>query len=358
MSDDEDKSQKTEDPTQKKLEEAFKEGQIPFSREMLSFAILFIFVMMMIWMMPTMLRSLMTPLSVFIGQVHQIPGDPQKMGAFIGNEISTVAGVMLPFFALLMVIVLLVGGSQTKFGASVSRIQPKLSKISPIKGLERLFSLRTFVEFLKGIAKIVFVGAIAFVAAWPMIDSLPKLPYLSLPGVLDFIQTLLVNILIGAVIFMFFVSVVDYIYQRYDHIEQLRMSKREIKDEHKQQEGDPQVKQKLRQIRAERARGSMMTKMVDADVVITNPTHYAVALKYEMGEMRAPICMAKGLDHMAKRIRELADDNDIPIVENPPLARALYATIEVDEEIPTEHFKAVAEVISYVYKLKKKPLKY
>jgi flagellar biosynthetic protein FlhB len=153
---------------------------------------------------------------------------------------------------------------------------------------------------------------------------------------------------------MFFIAILDVLYQRFEHIKSLRMTKQEIKDEYKQQEGDPHIKQRLRQLRAERARNRMMAAIPTSDVVVTNPTHYAVALKYDNASMQAPKVVAKGIDYMALNIRRIAEENDITIVENPPLARALYAAVEIDREIPFEHYKAVAEVISYVYKLKGK----
>ena len=169
---------------------------------------------------------------------------------------------------------------------------------------------------------------------------------------LEEIQTLVVRLLIGAAAIMAVIAVADYIYQKYEHIKQLKMSRQEIRDEHKQSEGDPHVKARLRQIRHERARQRMMSAVPQADVVVTNPTHFAVALKYDTETMAAPVVVAKGVDNVAFRIREVADENDVPIVENPPLARALFGGVELDQQIPEEHYQAVAQIISYVYRLK------
>lgn len=195
------------------------------------------------------------------------------------------------------------------------------------------------------------MGVFAIYSDLPRLRILASYDPMEMLGFLSFLS---LKIMVGACCVMFIVAILDYVYQRFEFMKQMRMSKQEIKDEHKQQEGDPLVKSKLRQIRMERARQRMMANVPSADVVITNPTHFAVALKYDTGIMGAPICIAKGVDTVAFRIRELAEELDIPVVENPPLARALHASVDLDEEIPYEHYKAVAEVISYVYRLKGK----
>jgi flagellar biosynthetic protein FlhB len=169
---------------------------------------------------------------------------------------------------------------------------------------------------------------------------------------LDRIHMVIVMFLTGTIVVMAIIAAFDYIYQKYAFIQQMRMTKHEVKDENKQSEGDPLVKARIRQLRSERARQRMMAAVPDADVVVTNPTHYAVALNYNIEAMQAPILVAKGMDNIALRIREVADENDVPIVENAPLARALFAAVEIDEEIPMEHYQAVAEVIGYVMRLR------
>ena len=171
-------------------------------------------------------------------------------------------------------------------------------------------------------------------------------------GILEFIHKIVVLLIFTVVIAIFVLAVADYLYQRYTYLKKLRMTKQELKDEYKQVEGDPLVKSRIRQVRMERARHRMMENVPKADVVVVNPTHYAVAMEYKMEEMDAPVVVAKGVDFLALRIREIAEEHEIPIVENPPLARALFASVEVDQAIPPEHFKAVAEVIGYVMQLK------
>ena len=178
------------------------------------------------------------------------------------------------------------------------------------------------------------------------------MPSMGTTAILSFIHKIVLLLIFTVVIAVFVIAVADYVYQRYTHLKKLRMTKQEVKDEYKQMEGDPMVKSRIRQIRMERARHRMMENVPKADVVIVNPTHYAVALEYKMEQMDAPVVLAKGLDHLALRIREIAEENEIPVVENPPLARALFASVEIDQTIPPEHFKAGAEVIGYVMQLK------
>ena len=198
------------------------------------------------------------------------------------------------------------------------------------------------------------MAVVAYYAVAPYFPHIKQLPDISVAGTLSYLFVTSRRMLIGICIIMFFIAIFDYLYQRYEYLKSLRMSKQEVRDEYKQQEGDPQVKQRLRQIRMERARKRMMAAVPTADVIVTNPTHYSVALKYDQATMRAPKVVAKGLDNIAMRIREVAKEHDIPLYENPPLAQALYATVDIDREIPAEHYKAVAEVISYVYRIKGK----
>jgi flagellar biosynthesis protein FlhB len=208
------------------------------------------------------------------------------------------------------------------------------------------------VEFIKGVIKLAIVAWIAYYLMAPELDRAEQLMDMDVIDVLAEIYWLVIRLMIGVVAFMLVVAVADYVYQRFEYMKQLRMSRQEIRDEHKQSEGDPQVKARLRQIRMDRARRRMMAAVPTADVVVTNPTHFSVALRYDSETMAAPSVVAKGVDTVAFRIRELAKQHDVPIVENPPLARALFAGVEIDQQVPEAHFKAVAQVISYVYRLK------
>ena len=212
--------------------------------------------------------------------------------------------------------------------------------------------MKKVVESLKGIIKITVITFISILVIRPYLEKINLMPTMDTMAILSFIHKVVVLLIFTVLIAVLIIALADYAWQKYSHLKKLRMTKQEVKDEYKQMEGDPLVKSRIRQVRMERARHRMMDNVPKADVVIVNPTHYAVALEYKMETMDAPVVVAKGLDHLALRIRELAEENDIPIVENPPLARALFASVELDQAIPQEHFKAVAEVIGYVMQLK------
>jgi flagellar biosynthetic protein FlhB len=240
---------------------------------------------------------------------------------------------------------------QHKFVFSTEPITPKLSKVSPLGGFKRLFSKDSLINFVKGLIKLAIVSVVLVLILYPQRDKLDVMIQLDVAMLLPLVLELSLQLVAGVIAIMTIVAVADFFYQKHKWMEKQKMSIKEIKDEFKQQEGDPTVKAKLRQLRMERSRGRMMAAVPDASVVLTNPTHYSVALKYDEG-MGAPLCVAKGVDDVALRIREVATEADVPIVQNPALTRALYSTVEVDDEIPEEHYKAVAEVIGYIMKLK------
>jgi flagellar biosynthetic protein FlhB len=219
--------------------------------------------------------------------------------------------------------------------------------------MKRIFGREAFIQFLKGLLKIVIVGAVAATVLWNERDRLDGLARLEPVALMPAVLALCVKLLIGVLAIYAFLALGDAVYQRISWINRQRMSKRELKEEYKEQEGSPEIKARLRQIRAARVKKRMMKAVPEATVVVTNPTHYAIALKYEKG-MGAPICVAKGVDSLAMRIRAVATEHGVAIVENPPLARALHASVEIDDEIPVEHYKAVAEVIGYVLRLRRR----
>ena len=350
----EDQSQKTEEPTRKRLEDARKKGQIPFSREVNNFFLLFVFAVLLISFSPYLMGQVKDKLKLFIIRAEDFSMDNGATHRLIYDVLVELTLIMMIPLSMTVCAALLSGVLQTKFNVSMDRIKPKLEKISLLKGVKRMFSLRNFVEFLKGILKITIVGTIAFFAVEPYSEMMRMLPFYTMDNMLNFLLDMTRRILIGAVIIVFVIAILDYAYQNFEYIKNLRMSKQDIKDEYKQQEGDPQIKAKLRQIRMERAKGRMMAAVPEADVVITNPTHYAIALKYDSAAMQAPIVIAKGKDKVALRIREIAEEHRIPKFRNPIVARALFDSAELDQEIPTEHFGAVAKIIGYVYKMQGK----
>ncbi len=345
---DEDDASKTEDPTEKKLQDARGKGQVAQSQEIKSWAVLLGGTAGLVILAPYMATSIRKVSRVFIESPHAIAIDFDHLRKVMSDTIIDIGIILAPLF--LMLLVLAFASNVGQFGLiwSPSKIKPDFSKISLLKGVKRMFSSTTVVEFLKGLAKLTLVGVVSFGLALPLLADIELIAQMDFLYSLDRIHEIAIYLAAATVAVMTVIAGLDLIYQKMKHSKEMRMSKQEVKDEHKQSDGDPQVKARIRQIRAERAQQRMMDSVPNADVIITNPTHFSVALEYKMESMSAPKLVAKGVDHLAFRIREMAEDNDIPIVENPPLARALYASVEIDEEIPSEHFTAVAEVIGFV----------
>lgn len=351
-----DKSQKTEEPTARKLEEARKRGQVIQSREITNWLMLFTGTLIIGMASPGICRALMDRLKIFIEQAHALPTDPNGLKHVLVDLLVDVGGIMaLPMLALL-VTAFFSGFAQTGPLITAEPMKPSLSKISIIKGFGRLFSMRSIVEFIKGLIKLVIVFSACLMVLYPYFDGIEHLmDQTFLDGMFD-LRMLFIRVMAVALSILFVVAILDYLYQRHDFMQKMMMSKQEIKDEFKQTEGDPHIKGKLRQLREQKARQRMMQAVPEADVIITNPTHFAVALKYDSLNMDAPQMVAKGADEVAARIRELAREHKVPVVENPPLARALFDSMDIGQMIPSDHFKAVAEVISYVFRLKGRKL--
>jgi flagellar biosynthetic protein FlhB len=274
-----------------------------------------------------------------------LPGMFQKLG------IELITALALPF--LILTLAALVGNLiQHKLVWTTEGLTPKFSKISPLAGLKRLFSKQALANFAKGIVKLVLLGGILVALMLPERDRMEGLVRTDLIALLPFTHVLALKMMGAVVALLGIVAAADYFFQYRTWFTKQKMSLQELKEEFKQTEGDPTIKGKLRNLRMQRSRKRMMAAVPKASVIITNPTHYAIALQYERG-MEAPVCLAKGMDAIALKIREIASKHAIPIVENPPLARALHAAVEVDEPIPAEHYKAVAEVISYLMKLRR-----
>ncbi len=354
MADDQpDQSEKTEDPTQKRLEDAHKKGDVAKSQEVSTWFVMLAATIVVMMFSNDMMASLATSLKVYLASPHDIAMDGENLRVVWMNlGLGVLAALLVPL-ALLMMGALAGNVVQHKLLFTAEGLKPKLSKISLLSGWKRMFSLTSIVNFLKGIAKLSVVSVVMFLIIWPERDSLDLFVTADIAMLLPVVQTMSVKLLIGVVTVMTVIAAADFLYQKYTWTQKQKMTMKELRDEHKSMEGDPAVKAKLRQIRVERGRKRMMANVPDASVIITNPTHYSIALQYEEG-MEAPICVAKGMDNIALKIREIAKEHDIPIVENPPLARALHATVEVDDEIPPEHFRAVAQVIGYVMKIRGK----
>ncbi|WP_299090108.1 flagellar biosynthesis protein FlhB [uncultured Metabacillus sp.] len=260
--------------------------------------------------------------------------------------------ILAPIMAIALVAGILGNYLQVGFLFSTEVLQMKLNKLDPIEGFKRIYSIRAIVELCKSLLKISFVGFVTFAVIWFDMDNILRLSQLAIEQSFLFISTLTVKMGLFASAALLFLSFLDYLYQRYDHEKNLRMSKQDIKDEYKKSEGDPLIKSKIKQRQREMAMRRMMQDVPTADVVITNPTHYAIALKYDESKMDAPFVVAMGVDLIAQKIKEIAQSNDIMLVENRPLARALYEQVEIGQAIPEEFFQAVAEIIAYVYQAK------
>ena len=343
---------KTEDPSQKKLEDAHKKGDVAKSQEVTTWFMLVgsgvVFAMLSPWISSQLSQSL----SLIFMNADQFDVEGAGFSAFFNGLALTIIGMVLIPLAVLMLCGILANLVQHRMVWSVDPITPKLSKISPIGGFKRLFSTDALVNFGKGLIKISVVGAIVVAVCWPERDRLETMMTADPVMILMDFQEIGVKIFAAVLAVITAIAAADYFYVRQKWWKRQMMTVQETREEYKQMEGDPHVKGRIRQLRQDRARKRMMQAVPDATVVITNPTHFAVALKYDKS-MSAPKCVAKGADAVAFRIREMAKEHDVPIVENPPLARALFASVDVDETIPGEHFKAVAEVIGFVMRLKR-----
>ncbi|GAB4519800.1 MAG: flagellar biosynthesis protein FlhB [Parvularculaceae bacterium] len=344
----EDQDQKTEEPSQKKLSEAKRKGEVPKSMEINNWFVLTAGGFALAMLAKPIAGEIANMGRAHFGRMHEISVDGAALVQFVRILIVNVALLMAAFAALM--IVAAVAGNLVQSGLvfSAERMKPKLSKLSPISGAKKIFGLQGLVNLGKGVLKIALVVAVIFLVLWPDRGRLEELVFWDIGRLAPFIHSEAVKITTAVLALLTVVAALDYAYQRYEFYKRQRMTKQEVKDEHKQSDGDPLVKAKIRQVRQERAQQRMMANVPDASVVITNPTHYAVALKYEAGQAAAPLCVAKGVDEVALRIREVADEHGVPIVENPPLARALFGSVDLDEEIPVEHYQAVAKVIGFV----------
>src|SRR5436853_463033 len=351
MADEHDDTERSEDPTQKRLDEALQRGDVVKSQEVNTWFVLAGATLILLSFSGSMSSDVTALLGGLISNAHQIPVDGSGlMRAMQTLGLGTIAAIALPF--TLLVLAAVIGNMvQHRLVWSAESLKPKLSKVSLGAGFKRLFSKIALANFIKGLIKLSLVGAVMAVLLWPKRDQLDGLVAMDPSIVLPLTKMLSLEMLGTVVAILAIVAAADYLFHYRQWYERQKMSVRELKEEFKQTEGDPAIKAKIRQLRQTRMRKRMMAAVPKASVIITNPTHYAIALQYERG-MNAPVCLAKGIDNIALKIREVAAEHRIPVIENPPLARALHATVEIDEEVPPEHYKAVAEVIGYVMRLR------
>ncbi len=349
---DDDSSEKTQDPTQKRLDDAHERGDVVKSQEVNTWFVIAGAALVVSSFSGGIGAGIEMPMRNLLANAHMIRVDGEGVLALVRN-IDTMLFAALGLPLLLLLLAAIAGNLvQHRLVWSAEPLIPKFSKISPMAGAKRLFGKQSAASFLKGLVKMIALGAVMVAILWPerhRVDSMVRFD----PALILVVTKTYAMQLFGAVVAMMaVVAAADYFFQYRQWFERQKMSLQEIKEEYKQAEGDPHIKGRIRQIRQARMKKRMMAAVPTASVIITNPTHFAVALRYEPG-MAAPICVAKGVDMIALKIREVAKHKDIPIVENPPLARALHATVEIDSEIPVEHYHAVAEVIGYVMRLKR-----
>jgi flagellar biosynthetic protein FlhB len=351
MADEDDGSERTEDPTQKRLDDALERGDVAKSQEVNT------------WFM---IAGATLVLSTFSGSIGGIQGPmrnlianswmihadgPGLLALAKSLEYVLIAALGVP---LLMLMLAAIAGNmlQHRLVWSGESLKPKFSKVSPMAGFKRIFGKQAAANFGKGLFKLAALGAVMTAILWPERHRLESMIHFDPAMLLGAVTSLTLHLMGSVVAMLAVVAIADYFFQYRQWYERQKMSLREMKEEFKQSEGDPHIKGRIRQLRYARMKKRMMAAVPKASVIITNPTHYSVALSYERG-MSAPVCVAKGADSIALKIREIAGKHNIPIVENVPLARALYATVEIDAEIPVEHYHAVAEIIGYVMGLKR-----
>ena len=314
--------------------------------------------LMMLWgLAPFIMERTTAVVYKFIERPQELPVDPLGLRDLLRDTALDMFVVLMLPLGLFLVLAAASALVQIGFLYAPKRMELKWERVNLFANAKEFITKAKIVDLIKGVFKITAVGYAGWLVVKPRILNILNSSAFDVASILELIYKLLLLILLTMVMIVFVIAFADYFYQKFSYLKRQRMTKQEVKDEYKQMEGDPQVKMRLRSIRMERLRKRMMANVPNASVVVTNPTHFAVALRYEPEEgMDAPVVVAKGQDFIALKIREIATQNDVPIVENPPLARALFASVEIDSPIPTEHYAAVADVIKYVYQLKGKTL--
>ncbi|MDX2049975.1 MAG: flagellar biosynthesis protein FlhB [Rickettsiaceae bacterium] len=350
----EDKESKTEQPSERRIEESYEKGQVAYSKEVTSFAMLFALSVISIFLMPYIIPKMGFHLKLLLEHSGDLLLTPEGSGQVIIDYINR--SIFLSFPAFLLIIVVIIAANFMQHGRFIlapDQIMPKLKRISLLEGFNRIFSRKSFAEFIKGILKISITAAIIYYVVMDDVKIMQLYTHMKIPNILEEFFKVIKDILVSITLFMCMIGAADFFYQKYEHMQNLMMTRQELKEEYKQAEGSPEIKKKQRELMKKASKGRMLQNVPKADVVITNPEHYSVALSYDPETMKAPKLVAKGLDLIAFKIREIAKEHDIPVVENPPLARTLYL-LDIDQQIAPEQYETVAEIISYVYGIKKR----
>ncbi|MBF0144240.1 MAG: flagellar biosynthesis protein FlhB [Magnetococcales bacterium] len=354
MAEDTDKESKTEDPTSKRLSDARERGQVPNSKEVSTALLLLAATGLLIFQGETVWLALQEKLRFFLQGGINGELTPYGVVTILREMVIEVLWDLAPTFLVFLVASVTASFIQHGFLISFESIKPSFSKINPLQGLKRLFSMNAFVDLFKSVLKMTLISIVVYMAIRDSLDRILGLAGTNIVELSDSMADDTIKVFSLVATAFLVLAIIDFVYQRREFMQNLRMTKQEVKDEQKQVEGDPLIKGRIRQIQREMAQRRMMEEVPKADVVITNPTHFAVALKYVTGEMSAPKVVAKGAGFLAERIRKLAGESRVPLVENPPLARSLYKDVDINQAIPPDLFKAVAEVLAYVYSLRRR----
>jgi flagellar biosynthetic protein FlhB len=346
--------EKTEKATPRKRDDVRKKGQVAKSADVNTAISLLAIFLSLLFIGPFMLQRILVMMNASLQETILMNLTEKNVHELMVEMVIESAYISAPIMGVALAAGVAGNYMQVGFLFSAEAIQMKLEKINPIQGFKRIYSMRAIVELLKSILKISFVGAVTFSVIWFQMEEILSLSKLTVEKAFIFIAKLTFQMGLFASIALLFLSLLDYFYQKFDFEKNIRMSKQDLKDEYKKSEGDPLIKSRIKQRQREMAARRMMQDVPNADVVITNPTHFAIALKYDEDKMDAPFVVAKGVDFVAQKIKETAKANDVTMVENRPLARALYDQVEIGKAVPEEFFKAIAEILAYVYQLKNK----
>ncbi|MDA8560772.1 flagellar biosynthesis protein FlhB [Nitrospinae bacterium] len=347
------KDQKTEEPTSKRVTDTEKKGNFAHSREINSSFILLAALLGFMILGEQSTRHVMGSWTEMFAESSTLQLTPEEIYKVTVNSMKAYLNIVAPFLVLIMLAGLMSNIIQIgSLRFSSHPLVPKFSKLSPLKGFGRIFSKNSVMELFKSLFKVGIISVISYYVMKSHWKEIPPLMGFGVGQILSFMGFVALEIIFNVLLVMIFLSLLDFAFQKFTYMENLRMTKQEIKEESKETDGNPQIKQRIRTVQMEMARKRMMAAVPEADVIVTNPTHISIAIKYDTLNYAAPVVVAKGVGPIAMRIREIAKENNIPLVEDKPLARTLNKTVQVGQVIPASLYKAVAEILAYVYKLK------
>lgn len=348
--------ERTEKATPRKKQKAREKGQVLQSREISSAVVLLIAFVSIKLLGGYMFKEAGAFFRLCVGDLAinfdvESINEQMRLAGLVLTQIVKITG---PVFAIVLVVGITASFAQVGALFTLEPLKPKFSKLNPVNGIKRIFSLRGLTELIKSILKIVIIGVVAWNSIRAEENNIVKLMDQDLASAAVYISSIAIDVAIKICAMMIIIAVLDYGYQWWQYEKDLRMTKHEVKEEYREREGSPEVRQRIRQRQREMSMRRMLTEVPKADVIITNPTHYAVAIQYDAEKAPAPIVTAKGIDYMALRIKEIAKENGVETVENKPLAQALYKSVDIGQQIPPELYQAVAEILAFVYRIKGK----